>query len=250
MPEIIIMASVGLAGLAFGSFVTLLSYRLPRGEAIGFTRSRCPACDTVLRVRDLMPVLSWVWRRGRCGHCGAPVHWRYPAIELITAATFMLLYLRFGLTPVSLTLMALSVCLVAMAVIDLEHGILPDALQWGMAALAVGYRWATPDTDWLTAIYGAGIGLTVALALRWGYAWVRRREGLGLGDVKFMFVAGLWLGSVTLVPFLFFSGVYGICTGVLWRLLGKGEVFPFGPALMLALATCLLFPGIGGYFVN
>ena len=95
---------------------------------------------------------------------------------------------------------------------------------------------------------GLVAGLTLGLALHYGYRHLRKMEGLGFGDVKFLAVAGLWLGLQSIVPFLFFSGLLGVGTGMLWRLLGRGAVFPFGPALAVAMFLCVAYPELALHF--
>jgi prepilin signal peptidase PulO-like enzyme (type II secretory pathway) len=90
----------------------------------------------------------------------------------------------------------------------------------------------------------------VLLALHYGYKWLRKKDGLGFGDVKFLAVAGLWLGVMPMVPFLFYAGVLGIITGLVWRALGLGPVFPFGPSLAVALFICVAYPEAGNLFLH
>jgi leader peptidase (prepilin peptidase) / N-methyltransferase len=248
-PFVVHLFFVLCAGLAFGSFVTLVSYRLPRGEDIVIKPSRCPSCETRLQFLDLWPVLSWVCSNRCCRHCQAPISVRYPLTELVTAAVFLLLYLKFGFTVKGGILAMMWVALMVMIVVDLEHYIIPDQVHYVLLPLGVLYHAVigTPPGDAANGfIVGAGIGL----ALHYGYRILRRKEGLGFGDVKFFAVAGLWLGVKPLVPFMFFSGLFGVATGLIWRALGKGPIFPFGPALALALFLGILFADYVNLFWN
>lgn len=235
---------ITLLGLVFGSFATMLTHRLPRGESFREQRSRCSSCGAPLSVRDLVPVLSWLSSRGHCRHCGAAIGLRYIAIEITTAIAFLAAWLDYGLVPAFPMLAALGLILIMMAVIDLEHGYLPDPLQIAAVVLAPGWWVALGDP------IGAGaMGLAAALvlggagmALRWVYRRFRAREGLGLGDVKLMAVAGLWIGLPLIPAFLVLGGLAGIVLALLWRGAGRGRVFPFGPALALSCYLCLLFP--------
>ncbi len=236
-----VLLLVALSGLCFGSFVTLASYRLPREEDIVFKPSRCPNCDTTLEIPDLFPVLSWASARGRCRHCRVPIHWRYPAIEIATMALFLLVYQRYGIGLPALLLMGTAVALLIMIVADFEHYIIPDAVHLMLLPLGLGYAAAT-GRPWEVAFIGAALGLAIGLSLSYGYRALRGKEGLGLGDVKFLFVAGIWLGGVNLVPFLTLAGLIGIVTGIVWRASGKGVYFPFGPALAASLFACVVYP--------
>jgi leader peptidase (prepilin peptidase)/N-methyltransferase len=238
-----------IAGLCFGSFITCVSWRLPRNEDVVVKPSYCPSCNAKLTFRDLFPVLSWLASRGACRHCKAKVSARYPLIELCTGILFLLVYMRYGLTLQCALLLLLVVCLMIMIVVDLEHYIIPDEVQWVMLALGVAYRFAT-GTPVEEILGGFALGLGIGLSLCYGYRFLRHKDGLGFGDVKFLAVAGIWLGIRPMVPFLFYSGLLGIITGLLWRACGFGKLFPFGPALALALLLCVAAPEVPNLFWN
>lgn len=234
-------------GLAFGSFVTLASYRLPRDEDIVVKPSRCPACEAKLDFFDLWPVLSWICTGGRCRHCGSKVSVRYPLTELATGAMFLWLWTQYGLSADFFMLAALWVVLMIMIVVDLEHYLIPDSVHVLLLPLGLAYRLhggALPQDIVGGFLLGAGIGLS----LHHGYRVIRGKEGLGFGDVKFLAVAGMWLGMMPMVPFLFFSGIFGVVLGLVWRALGQGPIFPFGPALGLAMFLCIVSPKAANFF--
>ncbi len=239
---------VAMVGLCLGSFVTLASYRLPLDEDIVLTPSRCPHCKRRLRAHDLFPVLSWLSTRGKCRYCHTHVHWRYPFIELLSGVMCVAIYLAYGLSALSAVHVVLFVALLTMIVADLEHYIIPDEVHYVLAPLAIVYRYVLLHDDWLTIVQGGAIGLGFGLMLRFGFRWLRKKEGLGLGDVKFLGVAGLWLDIRTLVPFCFFAGVLGILTALVWRAAGQGKHYPFGPALALAMFLCIVFPALPAFF--
>lgn len=228
-----------ILGLVFGSFATMLTYRLPRGEPMVADRSRCPACQAALSAGDLVPVLSWLLTGGRCRHCAAPVSWRYPAIELAMAALFLGAWWRAGDDSVAAVLLAATAFgLLVIVVTDLESGIIPDILLVGLLPVAAVWRWRGGWDD------GDGLaGAALALALTWGartaYLRWRGKPGLGLGDVKLSGLAGLYLGLSGVGPFLAATGGLGLAFGLIWRLTGRGPKFPLGPALALALLLAL-----------
>ncbi len=240
-----------LTGACLGSFLTLASWRLPRDESLIAPPSRCPACQHRLGVRDLFPVFSWAARRGRCAHCGVKVSARYPAIEILTAlSVFGALYLA-GPTLSGLLLGILACCVVLLVITDLEAWIIPDEVHWTL--IPTGLLWRVqgldalaPAQDYAALLIGPAAGLAIGLTLHYGYLWLRKRHGLGLGDVKFLASAGAWLGAVNLVPYLFYSGLLGVLFAMLWRLLRRGQDdaghFPFGPALGLALLFGAFWP--------
>ncbi|WP_185961468.1 A24 family peptidase [Telmatospirillum sp. J64-1] len=236
--EIAAAAAFGLLG---GSFVSAWSYRLPRGQSIAAGRSACPACGHELGALDLVPLFSWLVNRGRCRHCKAPVSLRYPLIETVTAAAVVLAALAAA-GPVEAVLLGLVVTLlVALAVVDIEFGLLPDMLHLALLPPALAWRWLLDGTPWW-GLAGAAGGLAFGLALHHGFRLVTGRDGLGLGDVKFLGVAGLLLLPWQWGIFPLLAGLFGIATGLAWRALGRGAEFPFGPALIAALALCLLWP--------
>ena len=239
---------VGFTGLCFGSLITLLSWRIPRSLPIGAVRSRCSSCNTALGVRDLVPFFSWIFSKASCRHCGEKVHWRYPVTELITATLFIGLFARYGVSWDYLTFALLGVLLITMSVIDFEHYIIPDSLQWAMALLAIAYHLGYTGTHPATLIANGLLGLSIGLIIKYGFLWIRKKDGLGMGDVKFLLVAGLWISPMGLVLMLFMSGVFGVITGLTWRMMGHGERFPFGPALGVAMYLLLLFPEIEWHF--
>jgi len=223
-------------GLLFGSLASALSYRLPRALPVFADRSRCTACGAALRPWDLVPLLSWALSRGRCRHCGAPVSWRYPTIELVTALLFAAAwFIGEGSLPLTAILAAAGFALVVIVVADLEEQIIPDAMVLVLLAAGLGWRWLAGG--WTDALLGAAAGLLLSLGLRWVFLRWRGVDALGLGDVKFLGVAGIYLGVTDLAHYLVLAGLCGIVFGLAWRRVGRGEAFPFGPALCAALAV-------------
>lgn len=242
LPEWLVLVLVALVGLIFGSFVTLASYRLPRDEPIGAGRSRCPHCGTPLGFRALFPLFSWIAQKGRCHYCKTPISARYPIIELTQAILFLLVYLTLGISWAGLVVALLSVALLVMIVVDFEWYIIPDEIQITCTVLAIIYHWIA-GTPFMSVFTGAAMGLSIGVALRYGYSFLRHKEGLGMGDVKFLIVAGLWMAdALSWAPFLFYAGIWGVVTALGWRMLGKGAHFPFGPALAASLLMMLLTP--------
>ncbi|MCB2082242.1 MAG: prepilin peptidase, partial [Rickettsiales bacterium] len=205
----LILGIVALFGLAFGSFATLASYRIPRGTGIVSGRSECPSCHTKLAATDLVPVFSWLFRRGRCGHCGAKVSVRYPLIELTTSVAFVLVFMQTGFSWILPVLLGIALCLILITVIDLEHMIIPDVLNLVLLVLGGIYQWMQ-GASWQQMVLGPLLGLALGFGLRWlMFAW-KKQEGLGLGDVKFLTAAGMLLPIQMLSVFLFLSGVIGM----------------------------------------
>lgn len=231
----------GVLGLVAGSFASALSYRLPRSMPFATARSACTKCGQALGVRDLVPVVSWILTCGQCRHCGAAISPRYPLMEVTLAVVFVLIAWAEQSWMTAGLLMVVATLLLTAAVIDLEFGILPDVLHLAVAPFALAYRWILDGTPW-TALIGAAAGYAIGLALLYGFKLVTGREGLGRGDVKFLAVAGLLLQPEQWAAFPLIAGIAGIVTGLVWRFSGRGQEFPFGPALIGALFICVLMP--------
>jgi prepilin signal peptidase PulO-like enzyme (type II secretory pathway) len=228
-------------GTCAGSFVTLASHRLPQGKEIVFEPSHCPHCRTPLQAKNLVPLFSWIFQKGRCSHCHARISARYPLIELLLGLTFAAVVALYGVGAGALFFCLLATELMILIVTDLEHFIIPDSVQIAVLATGLAYQfYAKADVQDVAA--SMAFGLALGLVLHYGYRYVRKKDGLGFGDVKLLCIAGAWLTLTDFVPFLFFAGLMGTLTGIVWRLRERGAVFPFGPALAVSLFINILFP--------
>lgn len=243
MQETLLIAVLAaFIGASIGSFLTLVTYRLPRDEKIGLSRSRCPACATTLKARDLFPILSWLLSAGKCRYCKTRVSARYPLTELACAIGTVLAMHDYGVSLQAFAIAGLWWCIVAVFVTDLEHYIILDEVQIALIAFGALYHYAI-GTAFMDVAIGAVTGLLIGLALKYGFLLLRKKDGLGWGDVKLLFGCGIWLASaISFVPFLFFAGLAGIVFGLLWRISGRGEIFPFGPSLVACLLALTLHP--------
>jgi leader peptidase (prepilin peptidase)/N-methyltransferase len=240
---------LGACGAAFGSFVNVLAYRLPRRESIVTPRSRCPGCGTTIRGRDNIPVVSWLLLRGRCRDCGMRISVRYPAVEAVTAAAFVLVGMKFGREAALWPALALAVILVAAAATDLEQRIIPNRLMAAGAVLAL-VLWTIADPSRLpeNLIAGAAAGGFLLIAA------VAYPAGMGMGDVKLAAVMGLFLGKLV-GPALFLGFAAGALVGIaLVAVRGpaaRKQGVPFAPFLALGGMLALLFgAGIIDWYVD
>jgi leader peptidase (prepilin peptidase)/N-methyltransferase len=235
--------AAGLAGLLVGSFLNVVAYRLPRGESLVSPGSRCPSCGTPVKPYDNVPVLSWLLLRGRCRHCGEPIAWRYPAVELATAALYAaVVATRDDAQGIALGLILVT-ALVPIVLIDLERRLIPNLIT-GPAAVAAVVAGLVLDIDGLgeQLIAGAAAGGFFLLA---ALAYPR---GMGMGDVKLAGMLGLYLGRAV-APAVFIALVAGVLVGgVIMARLGAREgrkaAVPFGPFLALG-ALIAMFVGDG-----
>lgn len=214
-----------ILGLVFGSFLNVCISRLPLDESIVRPRSHCVACGATIRWYDNIPVLSWSTLHGRCRDCGARISLRYPAVELLTGILFAGIYLRFGATWLTPKYCIFCFLLLGLIFMDAETGLLPREFTYTGILLGFGFSWiASPDssaTHFLLQLYGVHIrssallgvldsllGAAVGAAffyVAWGlYYLIRKRHGLGFGDVALTAMAGSFLG-LKLVVFVIFS---------------------------------------------
>ena len=212
-------------GASVGSFLNVVIYRVPIGASIVRPGSRCPSCETPIRLWHNVPILGWLALRGRCAACGVPISARYPLIELATGLLAIALFTDFAggvLTPAHLVHphFALRVVvpfvmyftfvatLVAATFIDLDWFILPDGLTLGPLALGPLTAYAAGraiGVTWSDALIGAGVGASVILVIILVYGLATRREGMGGGDWKLLALIGAWLGWQA-IPFVLLAG--------------------------------------------
>ena len=245
------MAPLGLAewellgvALFVGSFVGVVIDRLPEGRLLAARRSLCDACGTVLAVRDLVPLASWLAARGRCRHCGARLGWFYPAVELAALAVVIVsLAVDRGID--AWLDAALGWWLLALAWIDWRRLILPDALTLPLIALGLAAAWVLePDELW-ARVSGAACGYLGLWLVAWLYRRLRGRDGLGLGDAKLLAGAGAWVGASGLPSVLAGAALAALATAGVMMLAGmrldRHSALPFGPFLAAAIWLVWLF---------
>jgi leader peptidase (prepilin peptidase) / N-methyltransferase len=228
------------AGLAVGSFLNVVAWRLPRGESLAFPGSHCPGCAAPVRPRDNVPVVSWLLLKGRCRDCGTGIAASYPLVEAATAVLWIaVVAARWG-DPAQIALgLSLATLMVPVVLIDLEHRLIPNRLTGPFAALAVILGLALdPGFVPEQVLAGAGAGgffLVAALA---------HPRGMGMGDVKLAGVMGLYLGSAV-APAILIGLVAGVLVGVaimarVGAAEGRKTAVPFGPFLALGAIVALL----------
>lgn len=228
-----------ILGAVFGSFLNCAAWRIARGESFLKGHSRCPACGHALGLPDLVPVLSWVFLRGRCRHCGAKVSARYPLTELFFAAVSVACLLRFDLSTECLRNWVFLCCLFCLSLVDFDSYTIPDGCLWialgvwiaALPFLRPGLR-AILLSLLAGLVYGGGMLLVSLILDR-----VLKKESLGGGDIKLFAVVGLYLGIVGGLFAMMLACVFGL----LFALLRKAKSIPFGPSISLASGLVLLY---------
>jgi leader peptidase (prepilin peptidase)/N-methyltransferase len=231
-------------GLIWGSFLNVVIHRLPRGESLVRPPSRCPQCQRAIRPWENIPVLSYLFLLGRCPGCRGRISPRYPLVELASASAFFYAGTRHGLTLHGAMTAVFLLLLLALALIDLEHMILPDELTLGGAALFLVYSFFNPDLTPMAAFLTAFGGAAVLTALFFFYLKVRKIEGLGFGDVKMMLLLGAFLGPEKLIVTILTASVLGLLVG-LFLIVFRGKnlqmALPFGTFLSAGAIISMLF---------
>lgn len=256
-----------LLGLCIGSFLNVVVHRLPlmleRGwklesaemlgvkvdepAAVSLTSppSRCPSCGQGIAWYQNIPLLSFVWLRGRCAACKSRISARYPLIELATGVLFAALGWRFGAVPTVLLWCGFAAALVALAAIDWDTTLLPDNLTlpllWaGLIASALGWTLSLSD-----ALWGAVAGYLSLWSVYWVFKLTTGKEGMGFGDFKLLAALGAWLGVKMILPIVLAASVLGALVGLFMKFGGslrEGRYVPFGPFLAGA-GLVVLFAG-------
>jgi leader peptidase (prepilin peptidase) / N-methyltransferase len=225
-------------GLVIGSFLNVLAYRLPRGESLVAPGSHCPGCNTPIRPWDNVPLLSWIFLRGRCRSCSERISPRYPLVELLTAVSFAAVAVVHGLNDDLIVLLPFAAMLIAVADIDLEHRIVPNKILLPMAVFGVAAS-AVVRHEMLPELLIAGAAAFTFLLV----TALIHPKGMGMGDVKLAGVMGLYLGT-SIAPALLLAFLTGSVVGVALLLRhgseGRKRGVPFAPFLALGAIVALL----------
>lgn len=245
---------VFIFGLIFGSFINVCIYRIPLGKSIVSPPSACTGCGKRLTALDLVPVLSYVFLKGRCRHCGSRISPRYPLIELLTAAVYTALFFRYGFGIPFIAFAFLMTILIAVFFIDIDHRIIPDELV--IAGIVGGvvlllYNFFNPmaqifgDNKWWTPVAGffSGSGFLLLVALL-GLLIYKTDDAMGMGDVKLMAPIGLFLGWRLCLEALFISVVLAGFISVmliLLRIKKKKDTIPFGPFIVIGTFLTIMW---------
>jgi leader peptidase (prepilin peptidase)/N-methyltransferase len=252
-------------GLVLGSFANVCIHRLPERRNVLWGRSLCPACGHRIRAVDNLPLVSWIWLRGRCRDCGAGISWRYPLVELVTGLLCLALALRFGPGSGFAVMTLFGLALVILFFTDLETMLLPDAVTLTGTVLGVLLASWNPllaeegtggsTRPMLSAIGGAlaGAGLVLVIMLGWRL-WTRgrlgpeaseeERSGMGQGDLKMLALIGAFVGLRQVFVVTFVAAMLGSAVGLLLLAVrggGRRTVLPFGTFLALAALATIFY---------
>ena len=269
MPEsaLVVSGFGGVLGLLVGSFLNVVIYRLPKmlehqwtaecaemsGKKAEGTpafnlirpRSRCRKCGHQVLWFENIPLLSYVFLRGKCSACHSPIGLRYPLVELVTGVLFFGCFWRWGATPTAVAWCGFSAALLALALIDWDTTLLPDditlPLLWaGLVASAL--QWTSVTL--VASLWGAVAGYLSLWLIYWAFKLATGKEGMGFGDFKLFAALGAWFGWQALVPMILMASVIGALVGIALKFvngLREGGYVPFGPFLAGAGLTAMVF---------
>jgi leader peptidase (prepilin peptidase)/N-methyltransferase len=225
-------------GLVIGSFCNVVVYRLPQGKSIIAPGSQCRSCASSIRPWDNIPLLSYFLLMGQCRFCKEPISIRYPLVECISGVLFVLVYLKFGLSMTFIVYVLLTSTLVIVALIDLDHKIIPNAITLpGMViglGLSIGALPISPLFSLCGLMIGGAIFYLIALV---------SKGGMGGGDIKLIAMIGAFLGLHGVLFTIFASSLLGSVVGLMLILLGKKgrkDRVPFGPFLSCGAVLFML----------
>jgi leader peptidase (prepilin peptidase)/N-methyltransferase len=236
-----------LFGITIGSFLNVVIYRIPNGGSLN-GRSHCPKCDNQIRGYDNIPVLSWIFLRGKCRDCKESISIRYPLIELATGIFWLVLGVSFGYDPILPLLLILAAATIALTMIDFDTMTLPNVITYPIFILTAIYL---PILAWLTDswdnLVSAGLGSAIYFVFFFGLWFITGGKGLGFGDVKLAPTLGALIGWFSLhgtvvgIMGAFIFG--GIPAGIIMAMgiIKKGTQIPFGPMLMLGAWVAVFF---------
>jgi leader peptidase (prepilin peptidase) / N-methyltransferase len=264
-PSTLIAIFVFLFGLIIGSFLNVCIVRIPGGKSIVRPGSACPKCGTAIKPYDNIPVLSYLLLGGKCRKCKNPISAMYPLVEFLTAVLFLACFKAFGLTPIALKWAVFSAIMVVLVFTDLRERLLPDVVNYTGLGLGLVLSFFTQPADgtahWLAnrmfefpppgpvlsfadAVFGAAFGSALLWGVSEAYFKLRRREGMGLGDVKMMLMAGAFLGVKRTLLTIFAGSLLGSVLGIVFilaRRKGSDYELPFGTFLGMAALLVVFF---------
>lgn len=240
---------VGIFGLCVGSFLNVVIHRLPLGQSVVTPRSYCPHCDQKIAWYDNIPLFSFLFLRGKCRRCGQKISWHYPVVELLTLFLSVGTYYYYqNVLHYLVYFCTLMAPLIAILFIDLKHRIIPNVLTLpGIAVGALVHYWDAPPLWETRALIDSAVGIIVGggflFVVAWGYEKIKKREGLGGGDVKLAAMFGAFFGWQAVIMILLMASVLGSLVGLLVVAFKRDWLYqiPFGPFLAVAAYLQLFF---------
>ncbi len=245
MINFLTVSIIFIFGMCIGSFLNVCIYRLPASKSIANPpRSICPNCNSHIRFYDNIPVLSYIWLKGRCRNCDAPISFRYPLVEVMSGIVAVAMLFKFGLSLESLVYFVFISSLLVITFIDLDHKIIPDVISLPGIPIGLVASFALPTITLKASALGLLIGGGSLWFVAWAYNLIAHRDGMGGGDIKLLAMIGTIIGWKGVIFTIFASSVMGSCVGITMMLIkGKNMKFaiPFGPFLSIGAIAYVFF---------
>jgi leader peptidase (prepilin peptidase)/N-methyltransferase len=243
--ETILLIIPALFGAIIGSFLNVVILRLPAEDSsIAFPASHCPECLTPLAWYENIPVLSYIFLRGKCSHCGTSISLQYPFVELVTALLAAAVCYKFGFSLLAAGYFLFAAALLVIIFIDIHHQIIPDGIS--LPGIALGFLFSLVNTavTWQSSLLGLLLGGGALYAIAMIYFYLRKQDGMGGGDIKLLAMIGAWLGWQSLPFIIFASSAAGSIIGLVamtWQKKGGSTRIAFGPFLSVAALIYMFF---------
>lgn len=241
----IILVPAFIFGAVIGSFLNVVILRLPHEDAsIVFPASHCPVCGTTLKWYENIPIFSYLFLLGKCGHCSTRISLQYPVVEFLTGSVAAANLAAFGITPAAIVFFIFSAALITIIWIDIHHQIIPDIISKPGIIVGFCFSFFSPLTNWQDSLIGLVAGWGVFFSISLAYKLIRGHEGLGGGDAKLLAMLGAFLGWQSLLFIIFASSVTGSIAGLIAMPIqkkGGATRIPFGPFLALSGFAYLFF---------
>lgn len=235
-------------GSCLGSFLNVVIHRLPLGISVVTPRSRCPSCEKLIYWYENIPLVSFLFLRGKCSECEFKISKRYPAVEMLCGVIALVLFLDVqSIIDLYFYAFYLSVALIFVAqfLIDIDHKLLPDSLNLYLACILLAY--SVMQFSWQHIVVGALIGGGFPFLVTWIFYKLRGQIGLGGGDIKLYAALGLYLGPLDVVLNIFLSCFLGAVIGLLliaFKKMNKQNPIPFGPFILVIATLQIFFPDL------
>lgn len=238
--EILLLVYAGVVGACVGSFLNVCVHRWPEDKSVVSPPSACPACGARIKWYDNVPVLGWLWLRGKCRACGNRISVQYPLVELFTALLWVMAAWRFGPSWQALATALFFTILLGIALSDAATYIIPDQFTIGGTVLGLALSFAPGGLDPLDAFIGAATGFVLLWLVAVLGEWAFKKEAMGGGDIKMMAMVGAFLGPIGVLLTVFLGALFGsLIFGPISMKTGK--LVPFGIFLALGAAITELF---------
>lgn len=246
--ETVIYLFILIFGMLIGSFLNVVIYRMPRDKSVVLPRSSCPSCSSLIKWYENIPVISYVFLRGRCSNCKTKISIRYPLIELLCGLVAVLLlpdHIHQQSIIYWVVKFSIACAFIAHFMIDIEHKILPDKIN--IYLFFVVFTYSVLNYNWKYWLLGGLVGFLGPLSITWLFYKIKGQMGLGGGDIKLYGILGVLLGPLGILSNIFLSSFIGAFVGLVLIYLNKmrrDTALPFGPFIIVVAAMQFFMPKV------